>query len=87
MERYIHYANLIDSADRQLLDAYSSTVSGVVKKAAQAVVHLKVLKKIQEPRTKKIVEQYAFGSGFVISSDGYIITNNHVIENTDSVNV
>ena len=87
MERNIHYANLIDSVDRQLLDAYSSTVSGVVKKAAQAVVHLKVLKKIQEPRTKKIVEQYAFGSGFVISSDGYIITNNHVIENTDSVNV
>ncbi len=75
------------SADRQLLDAYSSTVTGVVKKAAQAVVHLKVLKRIQEPRTKEIVGQYALGSGFVISSDGYIITNHHVIENTDSVTV
>ena len=87
MERNIHFTNLIASADQQLLDAYSSAVAGVVKKAAQAVVHLKVLKKIQEPRTKKIVEQNGFGSGFIISSDGYIITNNHVIENADSVNV
>ncbi|MBW6500597.1 MAG: trypsin-like peptidase domain-containing protein [Bacteroidales bacterium] len=70
-----------------MLDAYSSTVTGVVRSAAQAVVHIKVLKRIQEPRTKKIVEQFAFGSGFVISSDGYIITNNHVIESYDSVRV
>jgi S1-C subfamily serine protease len=87
MEKNIQFINLITSTDRQLLDNYSSTVAGVVKNAAQVVVHLKVLKKIREPRTKKIVEQYAFGSGFVISSDGYIITNNHVIENADSVNV
>jgi len=87
MEQVIRFTNLIASDDRQLLDAYSSTVAGVVKKAALAVVHLKVLKKIQEPRTKKNVEQYAFGSGFVISSDGFIITNHHVIESAESVNV
>jgi S1-C subfamily serine protease len=87
MEQNINFTNLIASADRQLLDSYSSTVAGVVKNATQVVVHLKVLKKIQEPRTKKIVEQYTYGSGFVISSDGYIITNNHVIDNADSVNV
>jgi len=75
------------STDRQLPDAYSSTVTGVVKKAAQSFVYLKVLKKIQEPRTKQIVGQYALDSGFVISSDGYIITSHHVIENTDSVTV
>ena len=55
MERNIHFTGLISSADKQLLDAYSSTVAGVVKKASQAVVHLKVLQKIQEPRTKMIV--------------------------------
>ena len=27
------------------------------------------------------------GTGFVISSDGYIVTNNHVIENVDSIKV
>ena len=87
MERNIQFINLIASDDRQLLDVYSSTVAGVVKRSAQAVVHLKVFKKINDPRTKKSIEQYAFGSGFVISSDGFIITNNHVIENADSVSV
>ena len=38
-------------------------------------------------RSMQIPEQRASGSGVVISSDGYIVTNNHVIENADDINV
>ena len=59
----------------------------MVKKTAQAVVHIKISKKIQDPKTKNVLEQTGSGSGFVISSDGYIVTNSHVIEGTNSVSV
>jgi len=87
MEQTINFTNLTASVDSNLLDAYSSTVTGVVKKTAQAVVHIKISKKIQDPKTKNVLEQTGSGSGFVISSDGYIVTNSHVIEGTNSVSV
>lgn len=71
----------VTGADRQLLDSYSTTVTGVAKYAAQAVAHIKVLKKTIHPTTRKEITQEGSGSGFAISTDGYIVTNNHVIEN------
>lgn len=34
-----------------------------------------------------VSEKYSSASGFIYTSDGYIITNNHVLENADSVKV
>ena len=73
--------------DAGLLDAYSKTITGVVGDIAQSVVHIQVQKKVIEKRTSMERVQQGSGSGFVISSDGYIVTNNHVIENAIDIKV
>jgi S1-C subfamily serine protease len=67
-------------SDSGLLDAYSKTISAVAMQTGEAVVHITVEKTIINPRTKQKLLQPGSGTGFIISTDGYLITNNHVIE-------
>ena len=40
-----------------------------------------------QPRQKKVEPIHSLGTGFIIDSDGLIVTNNHVIEQADSIRV
>ncbi len=73
--------------DWELLDGYSKTITGVVANIAEAVVHIQVQKQVTDKRTAQKRIMPGSGSGFIISSDGFIVTNNHVIENADEIKV
>src|SRR5882724_8158749 len=73
--------------DGDLLDAYSSTITGVVGQVAEAVVHIQVMKPVADRRTREQKLTPGSGSGFIISTDGFVVTNNHVIENAKEIKV
>jgi S1-C subfamily serine protease len=68
--------------DRELLDAYSHAVVGVVERTAASVVSIRVL---AERRGGEAGE--GAGSGFVIAPDGFVVTNHHVVESARAVTV
>ncbi|MBE0652170.1 MAG: trypsin-like peptidase domain-containing protein, partial [Bacteroidales bacterium] len=74
-------------SDSELLDAYSNTVTSVVKGIADAVVHIEVEKELESSGKRIEPARRGAGSGFTISSDGYVITNHHVVENATRIRV
>jgi S1-C subfamily serine protease len=81
---WIDYA---PSADAELLDSYSRTITSVVGQVAEAVVHVQVRKRVIDPRSREARLMPGSGSGFVISTDGFVVTNNHVIEQAEDIKV
>jgi S1-C subfamily serine protease len=73
--------------DAELLDSYSRTVTSVVGQVAESVVHIQVQKRASDPRTKETRSVPGSGSGFIISTDGFVVTNNHVIEMAADIKV
>jgi S1-C subfamily serine protease len=75
----------MQSDDSHLLDAYSRTVVGAVARVAPAVVNIEVAQRVQAQRGEREVS--GNGSGFVITPDGFILTNSHVVHDAKTISV
>jgi S1-C subfamily serine protease len=65
---------MIDDRDRELLDAYSAAVTGVVQRVVPSVASLRVPFRRGE----------GSGSASVLTADGFLLTSAHVVEGVNS---
>jgi S1-C subfamily serine protease len=77
-----------DGRDAALLDAYSRTVTGVAETISASVVRIDVE---GEPTGRggrgRPSPALGSGSGFVFTSDGYVLTNSHVVSGAKRITV
>lgn len=71
--------------DSGLLDAYSRTVASAVARVAPAVVNINVKQRVTARRGER--ELSGNGSGFVVTPDGFILTNSHVVHDASAITI
>ncbi|MBO4956995.1 MAG: trypsin-like peptidase domain-containing protein [Rickettsiales bacterium] len=84
-----------DVIEQILTNNKCSDISSIVEKLIPSVVQIKAFKINNQAiytngnyfDYKELMDLHSIGSGFIISEDGYILTNNHVIENADNISV
>jgi S1-C subfamily serine protease len=73
--------------DDDLLDAYSSAVVRASERVSPSVVHIESIHKARQNGPRGPREGRGTGSGFVFTSNGYILTNSHVVHGASQVEV
>jgi S1-C subfamily serine protease len=72
--------------DPQLLDAYSAAVVRAVERVAPSVVNLHVGRAAPRGRGSRRTVR-GTGSGFVFTPDGLLLTNSHVVDGAEAIEV
>lgn len=76
----------VEEDGNQILSSDEATISNVVEKASPSVVSIATEAVTGNSYWGPVVRSGA-GSGFIVSKDGVIVTNRHVVENTREVQV
>jgi S1-C subfamily serine protease len=71
--------------DDALMDAYSRCVTAAVEKASPSVVNIEVRQQVTHGG--RAGETGGSGSGFILSRDGFILTNSHVVHGATAIRV
>ncbi|HDS30019.1 MAG TPA: trypsin-like serine protease, partial [Firmicutes bacterium] len=79
------WENLPDYETGGLLDPEELAVTRVYEKVSPAVVHVTTVQYMRF--FFQIVPQEGTGTGFIVSEQGYIVTNNHVISGAQEITV
>ena len=74
--------------EAQALDAYSQAVIRAVERVSPAVVSVSMARQAPAPlRHRGLPELHGAGSGVIIAPDGYILTNSHVVDGAERIEV
>ena len=74
------------SDDAAVLDAYSHAIITATRKASPSVVGVRIYRDRSGSR-RPHEEGDGTGSGFVLTPDGYVLTNSHVVEQADRAEI